>query len=176
MKPNRILLLALAGLVPALAFGVSPKASSSTKNTGRAEVVFLEAEKFTDVRSSLNDTGDRYGYLDNLRDHVGKLSSEYLPEGQKIQVTFTDIDLAGDFPPVRGASMDHVRVMKDIYPPRVAFSYRVTDASGAVIKEGKDELTDRNYLTTAALTDRSDPLRYDKALLSDWFRREFGRK
>lgn len=85
MKPNRILLLALAGLVPALAFGVSPKASSSTKNTGRAEVIFLETEKFTDVRSSLNDTGDRNGYLDNLRDHVGKLSGEYLPEGQRIR-------------------------------------------------------------------------------------------
>jgi hypothetical protein len=172
MKLNRLLVVALAA--PALAFAVSPKAAPTPN--GRAEVQFLESEKFTDVRSSLDDQGDRNGYLDQLRDHIAKASAEFLPEGQKLQMTFTDIDLAGDFPPGRSANANSVRVMKDIYPPRMAFAYRVTDASGNVVKEGKEELTDPNYMTTMSLTERTDPLRYDKALLSDWFRKNFSRK
>jgi hypothetical protein len=121
------------------------------------------------------DPGDRNGYLDQLRDHVVKLSTEYLPEGLKLQFTFKDIDLAGDFPPGRSAAANDVRVMKDIYPPRMVLSYRVTDASGKIVKQGDETLTDNNYLTTGRLTNRSDLLRYDKTLMSDWYRRTFSR-
>ena len=72
-----------------LAFGAAPGASKS--EGGRVDVQFLEPEKYTDVRSSLMDPGDRNGYLDQLRDHVVKLSAEYLPDGWKLQITFTDI-------------------------------------------------------------------------------------
>jgi hypothetical protein len=168
MKLNRLLVLSLA--LPAMAFAVSPKAAPGG---GRAEVQFLEPTKFTDVRGSLDDQNDRNGYLEQLRKHIDTISSEFVPEGQKVQMTFTDIDLAGDFPPGRTAAANSIRVLKDIYPPRMAFAYRITDAAGAVIKEGKEELTDPNYMTTMSLTDRSDPLRYDKELISDWFRKNF---
>lgn len=176
MKLNRLLLVTLTGLAPAFAFAISPKPTAASHSSGRSEVMFLESEKFTDAGGSLDDKSDKNGYLTMLRDHVDRLAAEYVPEGQKVALTFTDIDLAGDFPPVTKASRDSVRVMKDIYPPRMAFSYRITDASGAVVKEGKEELTDKNFLTTGSLTDRSDPLRYDKVLLSDWFRSQFAKK
>jgi hypothetical protein len=173
MKLNRLFIAAI-GLAPILAFGVAPKPSSVS--TGRAEVQYLEPTKFTDIKGSMNDESDRNGYLDQLRNFIVQTSNEFVPENQKLQITFTDIDLAGDFPPVRAASADTVRVMKPIYPPRMQFAYRITDASGAVVKEGKEELTDPNFMTTLSLTDRSDTLRYEKALISDWFRKEFGRK
>jgi hypothetical protein len=174
MKLNHVLIAAAAAVAPMLAFGVAPKASPATSD--RVEVQFLEPTKFTDVRGSLNDESDRNGYLDQLRTHINTIAPEYVSDGQKLQITFTDVDLAGDFPPGRSPNADTIRVMKPIYPPRMAFSYRLTDASGAVVKEGKADLTDPNYMTTAALTDRNDPLRYDKVLVSDWFRKEFGRK
>jgi hypothetical protein len=174
MKLNHLFIAALAGLAPAVVFGVAPKASVTTSD--RVEVQFLEPTKFTDVRGTLNDDGDRNGYLDQLRNHINTIAPEYVAAGQKLQITFTDIDLAGDFPPGRTANANDIRVMKPIYPPRMAFAYRLTDASGAVVKEGKADLTDPNYMTTGALTERGDPLRYDKALVSDWFRKEFARK
>jgi len=173
MKINRLLLITITGLAPALAFGVAPRATpNADKANSRVEVVFLEPEKYTDVRGTLNDPGDRNGHLDQLRDHVVKIAEEYLPAGQKLQLTFTDIDLAGDFPPGKPASVDHVRVMKDIYPPRMVFSYRVMDAAGIEIRSGRAELTDNNYMTTGRLAIASDALRYDKKLLSDWFQKE----
>jgi hypothetical protein len=51
--------------------------------------------------------------------------------------------------------------------------FRLTDASGAVVKEGQRLLLDQLYLSSAALNN-GDPLYYDKILLSDWLRREFG--
>ena len=41
-----------------------------------------------------------------------------VPEGDKLTITFTDIDLAGDFEPWRGPQWDEVRIVKAIYPPR----------------------------------------------------------
>src|SRR4051812_46600224 len=130
MKLNRLLLVTLTGLAPVFAFAVSPKPTAPAHSSGRSEVQFLEAEKYTDVGGSVDDKSDKNGYLNMLRDHVDRLAGEFVPEGQKIALTFTDIDLAGDFPPGRNASVDQIRVMKDIYPPRMAFSYRITDASG----------------------------------------------
>jgi hypothetical protein len=173
MKLNRFFTLAFISLVPALAFAIAPKAS---KPDGRVEVQFLEPERYADVRASIMDTRDSNGHLDRLREHVVRLAGQYLPADQKLQITFTEIDLAGDFPPGRPAKEDHIRVMKDIYPPRMAFAYRVTDAAGTTLRNATVELTDINYLTTGSLTDRSDALRYDKKLLSDWFATQFPRR
>lgn len=91
-------------------------------------------------------------------------------------MTFTDVDLAGDFPPARSARMDDVRIIKDIYPPRFVLSFRVTDATGTVVKQGHRELTDTAFMLNSAFLDRSDTLRYEKALLNTWFREEFPRE
>ena len=47
--------------------------------------------------------------------------------------------------------------------------FRLTDAQGIVVKEGRRELRDQLYLTGAAYQD-SDRLRYDKQLLGNWLR------
>src|SRR5690348_16446550 len=100
MKLNRTFLALVLGFGPALAtsYALTPKSAEA-----RAEVVFLEPEKFTDVRDSYNSTDpNRSGYLDQLREYVMQQARLFVPEGQKLQVTFTDIDMAGDFEPWRG--------------------------------------------------------------------------
>jgi hypothetical protein len=58
------------------------------------------------------------------------------------------------------------------YPPRFTLEFRLTDSSGAVVKEGQRVLLDQLYLSSAALNS-GDPRYYDKLLLGDWIRREF---
>jgi len=50
--------------------------------------------------------------------------------------------------------------------------FRLTDTSGAVVKEGHRVLLDQLYLSAAALNTGA-PLYYDKLLLGSWLRREF---
>ena len=51
------------------------------------------------------------------------------------------------------------------------FTYTITDASGAVVKEGTESLSDMNFMQTANIVNRSDELFHDKAMLRDWLRR-----
>ena len=60
-----------------------------------------------------------------------------------------------------------MRIVKDIYPPAFKFTYTVTDASGKVVKNGSENLRDGSFQYRLTI-DTSDPLRYEKAVLSDW--------
>ena len=96
-------------------------------------------------------------------------------EGCKLTVTFTDIDLAGEFEPWRGPQFDEVRIVKDIYPPGFKFAYTLTDANGKVLKEGTENIRDMNF-QMRLLIDTNDTLRYEKDILTDWMRMTLGRK
>jgi hypothetical protein len=170
MKTRHLWLLSVAAFGPALA-----ASAAETRVVGRAEIVFFEPEKFTDVRDSYMGEATRTTYLEQIRDHVLEQAKYYVPEGHKLLVTFTDIDMAGDFEPWHGARWTDVRIVKDIYPPRINLTFRLVDAEGRVVKEGKRELRDLAFLMKISLNFRDDSVRHEKALLDDWIRSEFPR-
>jgi hypothetical protein len=163
MKTLR-LLPALLGLV---AIGALHGASSPAPRT---EVIFDHPEKFTDVKDGYvaTDKG-RDAILDTLRSFLVHRTESLVPEGDKLTVTFTDIDLAGDYEPWRGAQYDDVRIVKDIYPPAFKFTYSVTDPSGRVVRQGTENIRDLNFQMRLTI-DSSDPLRYEKDILDEWAR------
>ncbi|MDQ5979892.1 MAG: hypothetical protein QG602_2867 [Verrucomicrobiota bacterium] len=133
-------------------------------------VSFHESEKFTDVRSSFGGTTDEY-YLTTLSKHLKKAAAKHLAPGQKLEVTFTDIDLAGDFVPTNPKAQD-VRVIRDIWIPRQKLTFRLLDEQGHVVKEGERRLTDLNFMNNIGIIGRNEPLFHDKALLTDWVAKE----
>lgn len=165
MKTSRIFLLsafALAGTGAAHAF-------DPVKGLPKTEVVFFERENFTDARDGFmgSDSG-RDTNLDMLKEYLTKRANRYLGPGQKLTITITNLDLAGEFEPWRGPQFDEVRIVKDIYPPRIDFTFKLTDADGNVIKEGKRTLRDTAFMMKLTMAFRDDPLRHEKALLDDW--------
>jgi hypothetical protein len=139
----------------------------------RAEVVFLEPKGFTDVRDEYLGEASRTTYLEQLREHVLERSRRYVAEGQFLSITVTDVDMAGDFEPWLGPRWMDVRIVKDIYPPRIDLTFRLTDASGRVVAEGRRQLRDLAFLMKLSMGFRDDPLRHEKALLDDWLQAEF---
>ena len=170
MKTGRAILVTLLGILSALALGAAER-----RTIARAEVLFFEPQKFTDVKDSYMGEYDRTTYLDQIRDHFLEKAKYYVPEGHKLSVTFTDIDMAGDFEPWRGPRWDDIRVVKDIYPPRMVFSFRLTDAEGNVVKEGRRDLRDMGFMMKITMGFSDDSVRHEKALLDDWLRSEFPR-
>ena len=171
MKIMRITLAALLGT-----FAIAGVHAGTDKTAPRAEVIFSNPENFTDAADSQrgSDIG-REGNLTELRDHVLKRANSYVPEGQKLEITVTDVDLAGEIEPWRSPQAQDVRIIKDIYSPRIALSYKLTDAAtGAVIKEATSQLRDLTF-TMNLYANRTDRRLYEKALLDDWLRKEFGR-
>lgn len=133
-------------------------------------VSFHESDKFTDARSHWGGETDRH-YLDTLAKHLKATAAKQLAPGQKLEVTFTDVDLAGDFIPGDARRQD-VRVIKEIYIPRQHLTFRVIDAEGRVVKDGERRLSDINFMNNISLVGRNEPLFYDKELLSAWLNKE----
>lgn len=162
-------LLAVLGLVPFSA----AVAASPDKAASPVQVTFVAPEKFTDVKDYYLDTErGRDALLEQLKEHIVTRAAKLLTVGQRLEITVTDVDLAGDFEPWRSPNFDDVRFVKDIYPPRINLEFRLLGADGKVITEGKRHLQDLGYLQTITIP-TWDPLRYDKEMLSDWLRREF---
>ncbi len=157
------LVLSVLAVAPVFAKKKEEKPSNVTVN-------FKDPDKFTDASSSFGFGTDE-GYLAMLADHLKEVAGKKLAAGQKLEVTFTDVDLAGEFLPT--GRPDQVRVIKEIFMPRLTFSFKLTDASGAVVKEGERRLTDLNFMSNLSVVGRNEPLFYDKALLTDWVRADF---
>ena len=148
--------------------------ASPTAGASRIEVAYDHPENFTDLKDSeYGNDKVRVAYMRELTERLQSRASHYLADGQKLSVTITDIDMAGEFEPWRGPRFTDVRIVKDIYPPRISLSFKLTDANGVVIKEDKRELSNISFQMTPTLGFRDDPLRYEKELLDDWMRQEF---
>ena len=159
------LALAGGGLTRAMAYGPNDA-------TARTTVMFFEPEKFTDASDQWNSDLGRPENLADLKTYLVRTASRYLAPGQKLSITITDVDLAGDFEPWRSSQLSDVRMVRDIYPPRIDLMFRLTDADGQIVKEGKRELRDPNFMMKLTM-DRNDPLRHEKNLLDSWLGEEF---
>jgi DUF3016 family protein len=111
-------------------------------------------------------------WLGDLANHLRYRAERVLPEADHLAVTFTNVQLAGTYEPWRGPRWDDVRIIKNQYPPRIDLKFTLTDAHGAVVKEGERKLRDPAFMQRGILNE-TDPLRFEKRMLDDWLRTEF---
>lgn len=159
--------LLIAGLL--LAGCTTPTVSNGVA-AADITVEFQNPDDFRDVRDSLGGSTDQNA-LASLRTWLQENAPARLSAGQKLRVTFTEIDLAGDFLP--GANVDRVRIIRGVYIPRMELAFAVTDAAGQVVKQGTRTLTNLDFQNTGRRIGSDQPFFYDKMLLEDWLRKEF---
>jgi hypothetical protein len=138
------------------------------------EVKFGDLSKFSDLRMSILTTErDRASLAEELKSHLEQSAAAHLREGARLAVTITDVDMAGEYPPVSGSLTRDVRVIKDVYPPRIDLDFTLTRADGSVERQGHRELRDAGFLWSASPIAR-DRLVHEKGLLDLWIRQELG--
>jgi hypothetical protein len=135
---------------------------------GTAEVSFVAPERFTDAAHRRGPSRQLDRNLAHLENHIAKLARS-LPEGQILKVEVTDIDLAGWIEP--SADPYDIRVLRDVHPPRIVLNYTLA-RDGAAPVSGRSALTDIAYLHRSAFGPADDSLRYEKRLLTEWFRKQ----
>jgi hypothetical protein len=151
----------------------APRALASNADSP-VQVNWTDPAQFTDIRHSRNRWESQRGdWVNTLARHFQKSALKQLPDGQQLQITITDIKRAGEYEPWHGPRLDDVRIVKDIYPPRLAFDWVRRDASGQVIDQGSSKLVDTAFMMSRGMLNDSDPLRYEKRMIDDWLRREF---
>lgn len=165
-----------AGLAALLVLAAGVAGAREDTMPARIQVGFAPDKQLSEVKNNPTWRGwmKPADWQKSLSEHLRKRADRVLPPGQQLQVTINDIKLAGDYEPWRGPNFEDVRIMKDLYPPRIDLHYRLLDADGAVIREGDSRLRDMSYLQRT-VPFNNDALRYDKRLLDDWLNREFVR-
>jgi hypothetical protein len=163
-------------LVPALLLLLLASAMAQAADTSRIQVNWAPNDQLSEVKQNPSHRGymEPAQWQKVLGDYLRRRAERLLPPGQRLVVTIDDIKLAGDYEPWRGVDMQDVRILKDLYPPRMDLHFRLTDASGKILREGSAKLRDLAYLQRALPND-NDPLRYDKRLIGDWLGAEFRR-
>lgn len=158
------LALWLGSVAPLSAAGVEPAESS-------VSVTFVNPEQFTENRLyGRQDRFNRIDYLAQLEAYLIKQGQAILKPGQSLHVNITDIRLAGAYEPWRGLQWSYVRIMRDIYSPRIDLDFTLVDQDGNVLREGKRVLRDLDYLHSGVGVPSASgaSLYYDKALLRRW--------
>ena len=172
MERSRALVVAIA-LAFASVASAAPQASDS-----RIQVDWTKPGDFSESKQYPGTGLGRESadeWLADLANHLRYRAERVLPQGDDLHVTFTNVQRAGTYEPWRGPQWDDVRIIKDIYPPRIDLTFTLTNSSGGVVKEGKRELRDPAFLQRGILNE-SDPLRFEKRMLDDWLRNEFQEK
>jgi hypothetical protein len=132
-------------------------------------VTYVQPDKFSDLPFV---TWDREDALKTLTEHFTWLGTA-LPPGQDLRIEVTDVDLAGRAIPNARAGRD-LRVLRGQADwPRIELRYTV-EQNGQVLKSGEARITDMNYLNHANRYFDSEPLRYEKAMLDEWFEKTIG--
>lgn len=161
--------LVLAMMLPLAAAAASVAGTAAPRVT----VHYQDPHTFAESRNA--GFGHRYDhgdYMQRLRAFIVRTATPLLAPGERLSITFTDIQLAGNYEPWRGPLWDDVRFMRDIYPPRFKLNFELTGAHGTLLRHGTRELTDLAYLQdTSVMAIDTDPLAYDKAVLRRWLRR-----
>ena len=154
-------LLAIA--VPALAANVS--------------VAFVQPENYTDAgyARSLASERDRAEVQREVEQHLQRLAERGLTASEALKIEVLDIDLAGQFEPFRFRNGTDVRIVRDVAWPRIKLRYTLT-RDDQVVAGAEEQLADMNFLTSTNRYSSGDRLRYEKAMLDDWFERRIARR
>jgi hypothetical protein len=110
--------------------------------------------------------------LRQLTEHLQDLGRRVLPPEQTLRIDLLDVDLAGEVRPSRHRGQD-LRVDRggaDWPKMRLRFSLQ---SNGKAIRSGEESIADMDYLNRARDGLASDPLRYEKRMLTRWFESRF---
>jgi hypothetical protein len=171
MAPKSILPAALAGIVFATLSACASNPQPEPPLASSVSVTFADPEKFTDVGDTrMPFAKTRDAYLEDLRKHIVRSAARLLADKQTLAISITDVDMAGSFEP-GPVRMTDIRVVKDIYPPRIELNFKLTGADGAVLKQGDRLLRDSSFLMTATPSGYG-AMRYEKDMVDRWLERE----
>lgn len=134
-------------------------------------VRYKDPQHFTEARRNFGLHMVRPdAYLEPLRTYIAQRASRILAPGQRLDIEVTDVVRAGQYEPWRGPDFNDVRIIKDIYPPRIDLNFTLYGADGKVLREGSRKLRDAAFLSRSSPVDQ-DSLRYEKALIDLWLRK-----
>lgn len=161
------------------------EADKEAETKGPVTVEWVKPEDFRDVRHpSVSRAKYRERVFAKLESHFDKLAED-LPEGYHLALKVINLDMAGEVQTATQAGLigmhhrasagfQEYRIMRDIDIPRMTFSFELKDADGKVVQSEEEvKLKDVGFLNRTSTRFKNRPLKYEKAMVSRWFKETF---
>ncbi len=144
---------------------------AATASAGEVKVEYKDYKKFTDMKPASEARGSFEKRTMASFDKIFADLAKKLPEGYSWNVVVTDIDLAGDVNHMITQTGQQIRVIKDIFIPRVNFSYTLLDQNKVVVAEETElKLKDMGFMTRASNTRANEANEHERVMLERWFK------
>lgn len=139
---------------------------------GDVKVNWQNPEKYTDIRPTNETRADFQVRVFKELDQVFTDMAKKLPDHTQWNVTVTDLDLAGDVNPLYFRGGHEIRIVKDLYWPRMNLSYTLTDEQGKVLASGTEEIKDMGFLMRSTIPSGNTAFQFEEQMLWDWFKKQ----
>jgi hypothetical protein len=105
---------------------------------------------------------------EEFRDEAAKL-----PADQTLNISVKDVNLAGEVEYFYRDYPFGLRVIRNVDFPQLELSYELRDANDQVIQSGDETLQDLGFRFDAPTRADRSTLRYEKALIHEWYQQSF---
>ena len=147
---------------------------ATTKETSsQVKISWQNPEKYADIRPANESKKSYQAQVINSFDKIWTKLAEKLPAGYYLELTITDLDLAGDVNPMYRLANNDVRVIKDIYFPRMQLNYILYNADKQIVGQANDvKIKDMGFMTSGSATFTSREFAYESEMIKKWFNKE----
>lgn len=158
---KNMLLMALVTMTASLSVNVM---------AGEATVKWQNPDDYRDIHpANEHKKHFRERLFSNLEEYISKLAKD-LPEDISLELTFTDVNLAGDVQYSFDLTRE-VREVSKIHWPAMTFDVVVKKGNDKIISETV-ELKDMGFMSRGGVISSSRAYKYEKRMLKEWFRQD----
>lgn len=161
--------------VYAFLLGITSVLIIPSAHAGEAKVTWQDPEEYRDIRPADERKQHFQKRLFNtIEKYIERLSTS-LPEDVTVDMTFTDVNLAGEVRYNFDLTRE-IRVIERMYSPELKFDVQVRKAGDLVFKDSVT-LKDNGFMlrgSTMSISHR--PFSYEKRMLRDWFSRDLNKQ
>ncbi|WP_434939227.1 DUF3016 domain-containing protein [Shewanella sp. HL-SH8] len=163
-------LLVVGAFVCSVAIAEEVEVVSPITETGIVKVEWLEPDNYNDIKAS-NELQSRFEnrFFETMTKNINKQAEKTLKPNQKLEMQVSNVDLAGDMRPTFGATTGDLRVVKELYPPKMTFTYQILEDNKVIIS-GDEKLTDMSFLSRISRINER-PFSAETTMLNDWLKR-----
>ncbi|MCL1141173.1 DUF3016 domain-containing protein [Shewanella gaetbuli] len=168
---NMKYLIVVGALVSHFAIADEAVEANPITENGVVKIEWQEPDNYRDIKTS-NDIQSRFEtrFFETMTKNINKQAEKTLAPNQTLVMQVTDVDLAGDMRPTFGATSGDLRVVKDLYPPRMNFSYQILEGETVVIA-GDEKLRDMSFMQRLNRLNNDRPFTSETIMMQDWLKR-----
>ena len=138
----------------------------------RIDIELSQPESFLDLKMpDATSAESQAQFVSVIEKELARLLESRVSGDYELRIVFEQVDLAGRITAPLGMPQQDIRVVDDMAPARLEFSYRLTRPGNILIRQGNEDLRDYVRPTDAYGRGRNRQLHVERRMMAEWLKR-----